>query len=195
VTDFGFGSLVGKYEEYFGRKITRFLLVVVGLGVVAAGIGATWQWLISPLLAFFNTPLWGRTLISLLWRAIGIGAGVAVGIFLMSAVTEWRKTRQIDAILAKAKGLLSETDAQSKRHRKEMDEVFAKARDQLGEGYAKIRSQTADLMEMAIASARVLAAENKGLSDAERAEAEESLRTAEEELRTFRNQGIGEPEG
>jgi hypothetical protein len=107
VTDFGLGSLVGKYEEYFGRGVTRALLIIVGLAVVAAGVGAIWQWLISPLLTFFNTPLWGRTLISLVWTAAGIGAGVAVGFLVVTALANWHRFRKTRAIVDKAEALIN----------------------------------------------------------------------------------------
>lgn len=192
VTDFGFGSLVGKYEEYFGRGVTRALLIVVGFGVVAAGIGATWQWLIAPLLTFFNTPVWGQTLISLVWRAAGLGAAIAVGLFLTSAILEWRRSQRTKAVLEDARQVLNATKAQGARHNKEMEQVFAKADGMLETAFqfveenAKVRIKTADVMDAALKNARELSAQNEKLTKQERAEAEEMFESFERELEDFR---------
>lgn len=110
MTDFGFGSLVGKYEEYFGQRVTRALLIVVGLAVVAVGVGAIWQWLIAPVLSFFQTPLWGRTLTQLAFAAIAIGGGVAVGLMLVAAFGDWHRFRKTRAIADQAKKLIERAE-------------------------------------------------------------------------------------
>jgi hypothetical protein len=114
VTDFGFGSLVGKYEEYFGRRVTRALLIIVGLSVVAVGVGAIWQWLIAPILMLFRTPLWGRTLAQLAIVAIAIGGGVAVGLMLVAALGDWHRFRKTRAIIDRSKELFDRADERYK---------------------------------------------------------------------------------
>lgn len=95
VSDFGFGSLVEKYEEYFGRAVTRAILIVVGLAVVATGVGAIWTWLVSPLLTFFRTPIWGQTLTQLMLTTVAIGGGIALSFSLSQELARLRHVRAI----------------------------------------------------------------------------------------------------
>ena len=55
--DFGFGSVIEKFEEYFGRKISKSLLALIGVTVVAGCLGVIATYLILPtyqLFLFFN---------------------------------------------------------------------------------------------------------------------------------------------
>lgn len=40
--DFGFGDILKMFEDYFGRRVTAALLVLVGLAIVAACVSVIW---------------------------------------------------------------------------------------------------------------------------------------------------------
>lgn len=43
VVDFGFGSLLEKFEEYFGRSAAKCLVALVGFAVIAVCLGLIWE--------------------------------------------------------------------------------------------------------------------------------------------------------
>ena len=49
--DFGFSGLVEKFEEYFGRKATKFLLACVGFLVIATALNLSFKLVINPLIS------------------------------------------------------------------------------------------------------------------------------------------------
>lgn len=121
VMDLGFSGVIEKFEEHWGKRLTRALLMLIGLGVAAVCMGAIWEWLISPLLSFFQTPVWGETIGSLLWVALTIGFGVAAGISIAASLGTWRKEKltrrhfdkvekDFDVLFAKAKSVGQTTD-------------------------------------------------------------------------------------
>ena len=90
----GVGSgFLDKIEEYWGKAVVRGVTLLIGLALAAVCLGAIWQWLVSPLLDFFQTPLWGRTVTQLAFIAMAIGGGVAVGLLIFSALGQWRQFR------------------------------------------------------------------------------------------------------
>jgi len=56
--DFGFGSLIEKFEERFGKRITTALLAVVGLGIFAGCVGLIAGNLIKPGIDLYNATNW-----------------------------------------------------------------------------------------------------------------------------------------
>lgn len=51
--DFGFGSVIEKFEEYFGRPATGFLLACVGLALIGTTLGITYRAIVEPLFEIF----------------------------------------------------------------------------------------------------------------------------------------------
>ncbi len=46
--ELGFDGLLTKFEEYFGKRVTRVFLIILGLGATSACVGVAWQWVLSP---------------------------------------------------------------------------------------------------------------------------------------------------
>jgi hypothetical protein len=125
--DFGFGAILDKIEEHFGRRVTRWLLVLVGLAVAAACVGVIWTWLVAPLLAFFHSPEWQRTIVTLALASFGIGGGIALGLFLVSALGQWRRYRAVRAIVAETEARAEALIAQASKNRSRTDETLDRA--------------------------------------------------------------------
>jgi len=56
--DFGFGSLIEKFEERFGKAVTTVLLAIVGMGIAAGCIGLIGNNIIKPGLDLYSTTNW-----------------------------------------------------------------------------------------------------------------------------------------
>jgi hypothetical protein len=76
--DFGVDGFLDKFEKHFGELATKALLILIGLAIAAVCIGAIWQWLVSPLLIFFQTPLRLRVLLGVLTYALATALGMLV---------------------------------------------------------------------------------------------------------------------
>ena len=48
--DFGFSGLVEKFEEYFGRNMTRIILACVGFVAVATALRVAYDLVIGPVI-------------------------------------------------------------------------------------------------------------------------------------------------
>ncbi len=153
--DVGFGAVLEKFEEYFGKRTTKLLLILIGLAIAAVCNGAVWQWIVSPILVFIQSPTWGKTVLSFLLASIAIGAGVSVGLMLVSALAQWQRTRQhgkrlkaaqsrVDAAVGEANRLL--TDAEGSK------------------------TKTQSMLHATVLLASAWVEQNKSLTDEQRAE-------------------------
>jgi hypothetical protein len=115
--DVGFGAVLEKFEEYFGKGVTRAFLILVGLAISAVCVGAIWQWLVGPLLGFLDSPQRWRTITRLSIIAFGLGAGVGIGMFLINGLSRWidikfsvRRIAQLVRMTDEANELLDRTE-------------------------------------------------------------------------------------
>lgn len=174
--DLGLGSIIDKFEEYFGRRVTRLLLILIGLAVVAGCVSVIWSWLIAPLLAFLSTPLWGRTVANLVFTVFAIGGGVAISFNLSSSWLQLRRLRESKRLLTSAEDVFERGSAQNDRHFADAREMIKQADDLFEETlemYVAVAEanphltgeERASLIEKAKA-ARVRTAERRGASPA-----------------------------
>jgi hypothetical protein len=70
--------VIEKFEEHYGSKVTKGLLGLIALAIVAVCVSMIWQWLVSPVLAFFKSPERLRFLIQLLYLGAAMGFGTVV---------------------------------------------------------------------------------------------------------------------
>jgi len=125
--DFGFSGVIEKFEEHWGKRATRGLTLLIGLAVAAGSVAIIWQWLVQPVLIFFQTPIWGRTLISLFLTVVAIGGGVAVGLLLISVLGQWRLLNRAERRIAKAKHDFDEVYKRAQLAGAATDETTAKS--------------------------------------------------------------------
>lgn len=89
--DLGVGGFLEKFEEHFGRWPTKVLLTLIGLAISAICLGVIWQYLVSPVLAFFRVP--GR-LLTLTQVMVG-GAMISAGSVLALNIYDWYLRRKV----------------------------------------------------------------------------------------------------
>lgn len=164
VADLGFSGVIEKFEEHWGRRTTRWLLLVIGLGVSAICVGAIWQWIVSPILAFLDSPQRSGTIWSLALAFAAIAAGVTLASALAEALTRWRRMRRIRAVF-------EETKRESESFRQEMregtDQVLGDARAILGEAVdLKRRAET--MLELSILAVQSAIEADQSLSPEEK---------------------------
>lgn len=104
--DFGLDGFVGKFEEHFGRKWSRPLLILVGGAVASLASAAIWNYTLHPLwrLAIKAAPVlstWSG-FVNAAWLAFSIGAGFAAGALLISALRFEALSRRAERVLARA---------------------------------------------------------------------------------------------
>jgi hypothetical protein len=90
--DFGFDGFLEKFEQHFGRGLTKALLLLIGLAITAACLGVIWQYLISPILAFFQVP--GRS--EMIAKIAVAGSTVMAGALVALRLYDWYLGRRID---------------------------------------------------------------------------------------------------
>ena len=77
VVDFGFASLLDKFQEHYGRLATKLLVGLIGVAVVAVCLGLIWQFL-YPIIEWTNNTAAGHSLWSMAFRFAGFLSALAV---------------------------------------------------------------------------------------------------------------------
>jgi hypothetical protein len=65
VMDFGFSSFLEKFEHYYGERLAKILVGLVGCAVISTSLGLTWSYLFNPLWDLFGlapeiSDTWGK---------------------------------------------------------------------------------------------------------------------------------------
>lgn len=174
--DLGFSGVIEKFEEHWGKRLTRLLLMLVGIAIAAICMGAIWQWLVSPVLAFFRAPLWGEKLGELIWAGVTITFGIAAGGQIVAGLVQLRKNRKASDALLRADAILARTEDLHKTHIAEMretadmgDAMLSKALDNLREVGATQR-RSVEMVRMIVGASRRAIAASPELRADERAE-------------------------
>lgn len=160
--DLGLGSFIEKFEVYFGKKITRGLLAIVGLATAAVSVSFIWTWLVAPLLKFFSTPLWGTTLAGLVLTTVAIGGGISLSSHLSSGILSWQRARRMKAMLVR-----SERQLQGIRFN--ADEQMAKLRE-MNNKSREIRQSALEVGRKAKKAYEMALIRDSSLTDAQRAD-------------------------
>lgn len=172
--DLGFSGVIEKFEDYWGKRATGWLLFLIGLAIAAVSLGAIWQWIVSPILVFFKSPLWVNTVAALFNAALIVGAGVTIGLWLSSAFIYFKRTRQLRKIVEDAETRTEMVLAHSRSLR---DDVKS-ARENLHTETAKVHV----MLQASILLAKAWLEQNPELSDDEREAALGRLGIAKEIL-------------
>ncbi|TIO14917.1 MAG: hypothetical protein E5X86_22615 [Mesorhizobium sp.] len=80
VVDFGFASLLEKFEEHYGKRAGKVLVGLIGMAVVAVCFGVIWQF-ISPIIGWATETAEGTSAVWFVWRA----ASAIVALVILAA--------------------------------------------------------------------------------------------------------------
>lgn len=175
--DIGFGSLIEKFEEYVGKRATRVLIIVIFVAVFALCAKAIADNLITPILAFFRTPLWSSTLIEIAFLAGAAAAGIAGGTFAMASFTQWQAAKRTLSNMRKAKVLSKDARANMRESRTTLDQT-----SELLDGVTNLNDKSIALSQMLIFILRHQLANPKEYSEEQASQMEKALDEAEQQL-------------
>ncbi|MER9748424.1 hypothetical protein [Mesorhizobium sp. M0140] len=105
IVDFGFASLLDKFEEHYGKRAGKFLVGLIGAAVVSVCFSLIWQF-ISPLIGWATTTANGTSAVWLIWRGVSAMAAIAVliagGASVAAAIDAKRLVREAEAVMGDA---------------------------------------------------------------------------------------------
>ncbi len=177
--DIGLGSFVEKVEEYCGKQIARWFIILMVLAVSVFCMKAIWDNLVEPSFKLSQTPVWGRTIGAYTWFFITLVAGVASGSALAASFGRWRRVKQLNSIIAKAEALMDKTQEQHDRHVTELRDATAQGEEMLEAAFATIRQtdklqgKSKEVLGLLLYSARRTVLNDPEMTQAQRVEAAE----------------------
>ncbi|WP_375509136.1 hypothetical protein [uncultured Caballeronia sp.] len=116
-------GLIGKAEEYFGKRVTVIALAIIGMGALAAAIKSIFSNVLLPIV----TAAGGfRFSLSLLGNIVLIAMELIYAYFVMSS---YRKEKLIKAASLEARETLDQTKVLHADARKEMANLIVEYRD------------------------------------------------------------------
>jgi hypothetical protein len=121
--DLGFGGFLEKFEEHFGRGWTKALLTLIGLAIASVCIGIVWQYLVAPVLTFFQAP--GH--LESLARITLAGASIASGATIALRIYDWHQGRKLNPRATSREDLKARVKATEEL----LDALEAKRREEL----------------------------------------------------------------
>jgi vacuolar-type H+-ATPase subunit E/Vma4 len=200
LVDFGFGSLIDKFEERFGRRVTTVLLAVVGLGIFAGCVGLIAGNLIKPSIDLYNAtdwPAFKEWLIKHLIPTLVALVILFVLAHLLSRVGEEIYRRTIGRMLARkrAEAEIKRSLAEYKeRITKEVSEIGEKAQAEaiatIGDMKQRLLTELYEAIEMrdkAMAvSQEVIETVGSWLSDLDETKPEENIEKSREMILTLK---------
>jgi len=140
VVDFGFSGVIEKFEEHWGKRATKALLLLIGLAVVAISLGAIWTYILGPLVMLVAELIPDHpspharniakflTFVSVALLTVNIGLSY-FDRYLESQLN-WRllnKLRESKALLAEARRMFDEYTTSAKEHLAKAEAKYASA--------------------------------------------------------------------
>lgn len=168
VADLGFSGVIEKFEEHWGKRATRVLLLIIGLGVAAVCVGAIWEWFVSPILNFLKSPERSNTVWSIVLATLGVGAGISFTSGLITAVVNRRRVKYLNNVV-------TETETKAKH-------IMDQARGMLDETFKRAETVEA-LLEGGLLLTRAAVSANPSMSEEQRAEMLAAMDEARQELK------------
>lgn len=174
--DFGLAGFVEKVEEHWGKWAGRAITLVAGLAIIAVGLGAIGEFIVSPILGLVRSSTWQSTLLYFVLTVFAIGVGCGVGLYLSTAFRHWRRSRQerrwyreARETVARVEELLTTAEATQARTSAFSDELSTGFRDIMARAYAALE-ESRQMYREGAQFMRFALEENTSLSDSERAE-------------------------
>ncbi|HEU4960800.1 MAG TPA: hypothetical protein VFT56_10350 [Sphingomonas sp.] len=105
VMDFGFGAFLEKFEQSFGERATKILLMLIGAAVAATTVSVIYNLAIKPLIGpiyrFFGGLDGEWTLaFSIIFVVTALSSGAGMGAFYSSIIVIRRYRRKMEAVEA-----------------------------------------------------------------------------------------------
>lgn len=94
VVDFGFASLLDKFEEHYGKRAGKALVGLVGATVVVVCLGLIWGF-ISPLVQWLNDTSTGYSVLALVTRFAGFAFAIWMLITAGAALSTYLEARHM----------------------------------------------------------------------------------------------------
>lgn len=101
IMDLGFGSLVEKFEEHFGRWPTRAMLAIIGLAAMIVCVRLIILDAVLPVIDFVRG-VGGQSALGLVLKVLSVAAGAAIAAFVTGGIFRWFVARKADEIIARA---------------------------------------------------------------------------------------------
>lgn len=119
--DFGLGAFLEKFDEHFGPRWTKWLLVLIGISITLVCLGIIWRLGIQPVISVFGAvgpflTQWGIVIHA---AAVGtaIGAGIGIGLMLVTMFRSAQLLRlhraqkaEFDALIDAAKAITKDAE-------------------------------------------------------------------------------------
>ncbi|WP_323015479.1 hypothetical protein, partial [Devosia sp.] len=120
MVNLGFGDVIKKFEEYFGKRITSIFLSIIGVCFIILVVGYTVNTILAPLFIYILSLVIGSEDVKNLVTGVNIvGAVLSIGaIFLLSL--DARRTRKN---IIEVKEKISEADRMHEELKSASDEI------------------------------------------------------------------------
>jgi hypothetical protein len=162
--DLGFGAVIAKVEEYFGRHITRVVLALVLGFIVVGAVSGIWTLGIAPIVAYFaRAPSVWSVVANAVGLGITFGTAMAGASLILDAYRRRLATDELERSVPAARELLERVEASSAEvsaHRAEVLDVMAQARATADRGEALVALSSMaleELVESGLKSGRITA--------------------------------------
>lgn len=127
--DLGLGSLVAKFEEYFGRRATGGLLILAYIAIAAAAVTAIWKLAILPVLALaaplFPKPLSFRGFLNLIGILVPIFAAMGAASMALDAYRRRLATDSLERLVPMASDVLDKAEAKLAEAKEMFEDIKA----------------------------------------------------------------------
>ena len=97
--DFGFGAFLEKFEEHFGKRASKGLVLLIGLCVALFCGQMIWTIALGPAVSLATQAMsrgnvW-QILINVAWTAIFAAFGLGLGSFITASFARWHAVRRL----------------------------------------------------------------------------------------------------
>lgn len=110
--DFGFGAFLEKFEEQFGRRALKALLILVSLAVAVFCCQLIWQIALGPLTILMANALATGTiveaLVNIFWLGVALAAGIGAASQMSASFASWRDYKRGQVLLRRTVELEAE---------------------------------------------------------------------------------------
>ena len=156
--DFGFGALLDKIEEHFGKGVLKVFLVLIGLAVALFCGKMIWEIALGPLTTFLISTVangqWIKALVQIFWMAIAVALGVGLASLISANLMSWRDYKRGKELLGQTKELhdvIKANIAEARSAITDSNEITQRARQVLMEATA-LREEAETIVTNAEAS-------------------------------------------